>query len=228
MDWGVIEAALLAASALAAIVYGLMLVGRPPSRVRTVWKTGAVALLALLALSVAAGQFQAGQAPQALFTLVLAAALGLCAAGDAFLADDPERGLPPGLISFLLGHLVYIGLLVWLTPRPEVGPAALAAIAAVVLVGGCMLAWLWRGLGAMRGPVTGYLAVISAMTIAAVLNGEPVLILGAVLFMASDAILAGQLFRSARLFGSERLTHWAIWFLYYGAQVALTLGFLDR
>ncbi|MFN3858736.1 MAG: lysoplasmalogenase family protein [Caulobacter sp.] len=228
MAWGAIEVALFAGSALAAVVYGLRLVGRPPSRFRTVWKTSAVALLALLVLSVMAGQFLAGQPAQAFVTLVLAAALGLCAAGDAFLADDPERGLPPGLVSFLLGHLVYIGLFVWLTPRPEAGPAALAAILAVLVVGGAMLAWLWRSLGAMRWPVTGYLAVISAMTIAAIINGAPVLILGAILFMVSDAILAGQLFRSARLFGSERLTHWAIWFLYYGAQVALTLGFIGR
>ena len=48
--------------------------------------------------------------------------------------------------------------------------------------------------------------------------------IGGLLFMASDAILAGQLFRNAKLPGPQRLTDWAIWFLYYGAQVAFLAG----
>ena len=36
---------------------------------------------------------------------------------------------------------------------------------------------------------------------------------GAGAFMASDAILAFDLFKNARLFGSARLTAWAVWFL---------------
>lgn len=235
MDWGevasaetIVAPALLAGSLLAAALYGFRLVGRPPSLARTAWKTTAVALLAMLALFAMAMELAPDGSGRASICLALAAALALCALGDAFLAADPERGLQPGLISFLLGHLVYIGLFIWMTSQPALGPAALAAILAVVIVAGGMLAWLWRGLGVMRWPVTGYLAVISAMTVAAIVNGQPALIAGAVLFMASDAILAGQLFRGARLLGSDRLTNWAIWFLYYAAQITLAFGVLAR
>lgn len=49
---------------------------------------------------------------------------------------------------------------------------------------------------------------------------------GAVLFMSSDAILAAGLFRELVLFGSERLSRWAVWFLYYGGQAMIAWAFL--
>jgi hypothetical protein len=44
--------------------------------------------------------------------------------------------------------------------------------------------------------------------------------------MASDAILAGELFRQTNLLGSQRMTGWAIWFLYYAAQALIVWAFL--
>lgn len=42
--------------------------------------------------------------------------------------------------------------------------------------------------------------------------------------MASEAILSADLFGGARRAGSERLSGYAIWALYYGGQAAIGLG----
>ena len=49
---------------------------------------------------------------------------------------------------------------------------------------------------------------------------------GALAFMASDAILSFDLFKKAKLFGSPRLTAWAVWFLYWGGQAGICWGML--
>ena len=49
---------------------------------------------------------------------------------------------------------------------------------------------------------------------------------GALAFMASDAILSADLFAGARLARSERLSGYAIWALYYGGQAAIAIGLM--
>lgn len=207
--------ALAALSVTAALAYGLVLVGRPPSIVRMVVKTAAVAALAVLAW-------------RADSRLLLVGALALSALGDAFMAD-PKRFLPLGMGSFLLAHVAYIALFL-----PEVQPGLLAgepwrvvAIAATAIVAAGLFAWLWPRLGRLKGAVAAYVLAIGAMVAEALMLPAEFCLatLGAVLFMASDAILAGQLFREAKVAGSLRLTHWAVWFLYWGAQVLILWGF---
>jgi uncharacterized membrane protein YhhN len=203
-------------SALAALVYGLLLVSRPPSLLRTVVKTTAVAALALLA-------WVEGGAP------LLIAALALSALGDAFMAD-PDRFLTPGLGSFLLAHVVYVILFFpyAFVVGPGLDPLRMLALAATVIVAGGLLRWLWSGLGKMKAPVIAYVAAIGAMVTTSLLMDRALwpAMVGAVAFMASDAILAGQLFRSAKVAGSQRLTDLAVWFLYYGAQAGIAYAFL--
>jgi uncharacterized membrane protein YhhN len=91
-----------------------------------------------------------------------------------------------------------------------------------------MLAWLWAWLGPMRAAVTLYVIAIAVMVGSSFLLPAiywPAMV-GAVAFMASDAILAGGLFREAKLLGSQRLTGWAVWFLYYGGQAGIAWAFL--
>ena len=186
-----------------AALYGLVLVGRPPSVARTLVKTAATGALALLAV-----------------------ALALCTIGDAFLAGDPKRWLPFGLAAFLAGHLVY-GLLFW----DERGPpetrfwviAPLVALAAVA-----MLARLWESLGGLKPAVAAYGLAIVAMVVTSLLLPGPrwPATLGALAFMASDAILSLDLFKGTKLAGSPRLTAWAVWFLYFGGQALITYGML--
>ncbi|MBO9710124.1 MAG: lysoplasmalogenase [Caulobacter sp.] len=203
--WGV--------AAACGLLYGLVLVQRPPSAVRTIVKTTSIAALAVLA-------YWKGGGP------LLALGLALCAIGDAFLAGDPKRWLPFGLAAFLAGHLVYV-LLFW-RERGAVDPAFLAS-APLVLVAAALMLWrLWPALGALRPAVVAYVAAIVAMVTLSLLLPRvrwPAAA-GALAFMASDAILSFQLFKQARLFGSERLTLWAVWFLYFGGQALIAWGML--
>ncbi len=205
-------------SVLAALIYGLGLTGRAPSMVRTIVKASAVGAIAIIA-------FLSGT------PWLLAAGLLLCAAGDVFLAGDPNRWLPAGLGVFLLGHILYIFLFQEMRdPALEMTAPQIAGAVAVGLAALAMLAWLWTALGPMRAAVTLYVIAIAVMVGSSFLL--PLVywpaMAGAVAFMASDAILAGDLFREAKLFGSQRLTGWAVWFLYYGGQAAIAWAFLRQ
>lgn len=205
-------------SVLAALIYGLGLTGRPVSMVRTTVKVAAVGAIAIIA-------FLSGT------PWLLAAGLLLCAAGDAFLAGDPKRWLPAGLGVFLLGHILYIFLFQEMRdPALEMTAPQIAGAVAVGVAALAMLAWLWTALGPMRAAVTLYVIAIAVMVGSSFLL--PLVywpaMAGAAAFMASDAILAGDLFREAKLFGSQRLTGWAVWFLYYGGQAAIAWAFLRQ
>jgi uncharacterized membrane protein YhhN len=212
--------ALWIASILSALVYGGVMVLGAPSPLRTVIKMVPVASLALIA-------FLTG--PKHGLALLLPAALALSAVGDGFLAGDPKTWLPLGLASFLIAHLIYVALF-WSAGGPSalIEPVRLALIGAAVLGGVGMLAWLWPHLGVMRMPVSAYVAAIVAMLATSLLlpwTAWPVMA-GALAFMASDAILSADLFRGARLAGSERLSAYGIWGLYYGGQAAIAIGLI--
>ncbi len=125
--------------------------------------------------------------------------LVLSLAGDVFLLW-PEQGFLPGLVSFLLAHLAYIGAFcvpVKLGASPRVF-IAYGVIAALIL-------WqLWPGIPVpLRAPVVAYVSCLAAMAAQAgswwrkrAGRGsvdEPLARLaaiGGVLFMASDSLLA--------------------------------------
>ena len=146
------------------------------------------------------------------------------------MAGDPKRWLPLGLASFLLAHLIYVALF-WSVGATSAlsEPIRPILIGAAATSGVGMLTWLWPHLGAMRGAVSAYVAAIVAMLATSLLlpwTAWPVMV-GAAAFMASDAILSADLFRGARLAGSERLSGYAIWGLYYSGQAAIALGLMS-
>ncbi|QUD86872.1 lysoplasmalogenase [Phenylobacterium montanum] len=204
---------LIGLSAAAGVGY-VFLLERPPGALRTLVKTLAVAALAALAYL--------RDAPTGLVV-----ALALSAAGDAFLAGDPDRWLPLGLGAFLLAHVAYV----WQFLHDGGGRAALAAepvraggVIMAFAAGIMMLAWLWRSLGALRPAVAVYALALSAMVAAAFTLPKflaPAMA-GAVMFMASDAILSAELFKGLR----SRLSTHAVWGLYYGAQAAIAYAYL--
>jgi uncharacterized membrane protein YhhN len=212
---------LIAVSGLAALAYGAWFVLAPPSLLRTVLKTLAVGALAILA-------WQNTQHNS--LGLMVCSALALSALGDAFLAGDPKRWLPLGLASFLIAHLLYVAAF-WILGEQGhwLSPVRIGLIGLVALGSVAMLAWLWRHLGAMRAAVLVYVLAIAAMVGTSLLlpwQAWPIMV-GALAFMASDAILSSELFRGAKVWGSERLTAYAIWGLYYGGQAAITYGLLS-
>ncbi|MBZ9866827.1 lysoplasmalogenase family protein [Mesorhizobium sp. CA15] len=202
-------------SFVAAVIYAFAL-DMPPKWTRTAAKTLAVALLAVLAA------MQGGP--------LLVAALALSAVGDAFLSRDGEKAFLGGLASFLAGHIAYVALfsqagggLGLLSAEPWRGAIALAMAAFSIV----MLAALWRRVGPqLRAPVAVYVAAILAMGISALTTDHPWVIAGAVLFIASDGLLAAERFLLAAISPHRVWMRYAVWVLYYAAQLAITLGLL--
>ena len=203
-------------SLVAAVIYAFTLDMRP-TLARSAAKTLAVGMLAVLAF------MQGGP-------LLLAAALALSAVGDAFLSRDGEKAFLGGLASFLAAHILYVPLFLRSGGGLDVlgtetwrGAVALAMAAFVVI----MLAALWRRVGpALRVPIAVYVAAILAMGISALTLDSPWVIGGAVMFMASDGLLAAEKFLVPAIAPYRASIRYAVWVLYYAAQLAITLGFL--
>jgi uncharacterized membrane protein YhhN len=203
-------------SMAAAFLY-LFMLRRPPSLRRTLVKTACVALLALLAWIVAGPPL-----------LVLALALG--AAGDALLAQEGEGYFLGGLVAFLAAHLAYL----WLFAAAGGGMAAIASDPARIALALGLLAFgaamtrllLPHVAGPIRLPVAAYVVVIIAMCIAALTLDRPLVIAGALLFAASDTVLAWEKFRLAPEAPERVATAPAVWVLYVAAQLLITLGLL--
>jgi uncharacterized membrane protein YhhN len=157
----------------------------------------------------------------------LIAALAASLAGDVLLL--PPGRFVAGLVAFLLAHLAYLvafaqlpGSLPWLV----VG-LVLAALL-VATVGRALVAAAQR-LG-LAIPVAVYLAAICAMAVAATRTGLPAAIVGAWLFVASDALLGWGRFRApdaASPRGSAAL-RLAVIVTYHLGQLLLVLALLGR
>jgi uncharacterized membrane protein YhhN len=146
---------------------------------------------------------------------LLAVGLLLGSIGDALLDFDQQHFMA-GLIAFLLGHLVYT-VCFWRAGRRIPGPGRQAAL---LLCAAVFLTWLWPRLGALQGPVAVYFAAITAMVLASFRVGGWVAV-GALLFLASDALLAAERF-GLRI----PLRDWIVWFPYYFGQLSIATGYL--
>lgn len=161
---------------------------------------------------------------------LLIAALALSAIGDAFLSRDGEKAFVGGLASFLVAHGLYIAL--FLRSGEGVGllsaePWRAAIAVAMAVLALAMLFALWRRVGpALRLPISVYIATIFAMGISALTLSNFWVVVGAVLFMASDALLAAEKFLLTAISPHRIWTRRAVWVLYYAAQLAITMGFL--
>lgn len=115
-------------------------------------------------------------------------------AGDVFLLV-PDRYFVAGLASFLVGHLAYVvGFLV--QPIEVVGLVAGAVIVAagLAVIGRRIVAGVSEEEPKLLPPVVAYIGVISAMVVVATGSLIPVAIVGALLFFASDALIAWSKF----------------------------------
>lgn len=157
---------------------------------------------------------------------LLVAALLLSAAGDVFLALDRVRLFVPGLASFLLAHLAYLGLFYRNRARPfRLRLWQKCAIISLLGYATIMLAWLIPALGSLLLPVCFYIAAIMAMGVAALAllqakrGGSIWVGLGAISFIFSDSLIAIDKFLLPLAWAGP-----AIWLSYVAAQVAILLG----
>lgn len=154
----------------------------------------------------------------------LAAALALSALGDLALSREGEKAFLIGMIAFALAHLAYVFLFVSQGFVPFGGWETLAVL--VILGIGLWLGPLYAAnAGLLAIPVLVYVALIALMAVTAVMQqdwaGRWITLAGALMFMASDAILGQEQFLKRHWRGQGL----AIWGLYYAAQVALFVGF---
>lgn len=149
--------------------------------------TTALILAAALALPAADEVYRALVAAGLIFSL----------AGDIFLML-PRDAFLPGMVSFLVAHLLYIAAFT----RPNGWALAPLALALLALFGIGYSALLWPKLGALRWPVLAYIAAILVMAWQAIGLWQTAetpaagrAALGALSFVASDASLAWNRFR---------------------------------
>jgi uncharacterized membrane protein YhhN len=110
--------------------------------------------------------------------------------GDILLDLPSTKVFIFGLVAFLVGHLFYTVLFFRHAKRPDGFDKLM--IAALVVLAGVMI-WIFRGITpALYGPVVLYILVIITMSIGALLvpAKNRMLFMGALLFIASDVVLA--------------------------------------
>ena len=157
------------------------------------------------------------------------AALAFCLLGDVLLML-PRDLFIPGLVSFLVGHVLFVvGLLQ--PPSPPGSPpfafsttglvvASLVAVAYGAVPATVIFRSLARdGLGGLIAPVAVYLVAILTMAVLAANVGVPAAAVGAALFVVSDTVLALNRFVRPLPHGDV-----AVHVTYHVAQVLLVVS----
>lgn len=88
--------------------------------------------------------------------------------------------------------------------------------------------WLSPHTAALKWPVRGYAIIIGLMGLSALVQPLPLALLGAVLFIASDLVLAVGLFRLQDGTRARSVTSYTLWPLYIGGQLCLLLSGLPQ
>lgn len=170
-----------------------------PPAVETGWKGAGVALLAI----------HAALRARNLDGWLLAAVMAFGAGGDVLLET---HGLTVGAVSFLLGHVVAIGL--YRRHRASGSPVPLILVPLVVAA-----AWMLSG----RDPgVALYSAFLATMAATALMSRFPrrTVGLGALMFVVSDLLI----FARAGPLPDTLASGLAVWGLYYGGQLLICMG----
>ncbi|TMJ14578.1 MAG: lysoplasmalogenase [Alphaproteobacteria bacterium] len=191
--------AILGASAAVAVLYPLLWSPGPASALEIAVKGTPVGLLALAAALRA----------RSVDGWLLAAVMALGATGDVLL----EVAFTAGAAAFALGHVVAIWL--YLRNRREFSLIAVAILLFAVVTPSLLLPP-----GADRIGFTIYASLLGAMAAAAWLSRFPRARIGALLFLASDMLIAWRM-------GWAERPLWlglAIWWLYYAGQLLIWLG----
>lgn len=150
------------------------------------------------------------------------AALAFCIAGDVFLML-PRDAFIPGLASFAVAQILFT--ISFATSDVNGGRLVIGLIIAIPASG--LLARRFVGAIKKSGhrelvvPVVVYMVVISAMAVASIAAGSAVAIAGAVLFMASDSLIA-----ESRFVRERRWHGVGIMVTYHLALAGLVLGLL--
>ncbi len=180
---------------------------RPLPRVEEVTK---VAVTSALLIAAAVGDaVPAGARPW------FVAALAACLVGDVALLDRVDKFVA-GLVAFLIGHVLFaIGAVVIGVTTGRLAPSVVIVGAAV----GMLAPRIVRSSGKLAPAVGAYLVVISTMAIVTALTNRWWLTAGAAMFVASDSVLAWNLFVRKLRWGPL-----AVMVTYHAALFGLVVG----
>ncbi len=164
---------------------------------------------------------------------LLLAALALSWIGDIILmfTDKGELYFIVGLVAFLISHLLYITLFLKQINIKKGSRNVLFWLSCIIvaLYLRTMLTVLLPRLGTLKIPVSVYALTISVMLIVALKgyfswanSGKYYVLLGAVLFVSSDSLLAIDKF-----YAPISLAPFGIMFTYLMAQLLITTGILQ-
>ncbi|MEC7764317.1 MAG: lysoplasmalogenase [Pseudomonadota bacterium] len=194
---------------LAAMIY-LPMTEDEPSWPRTVVKA-----LPLIFFAYAA--WQSGN------TAFLVAGLFLSALGDMALSRLNRQTFLFGLAAFALAHLLYILHFLVLSDAALWEAFVRNAPMAIFLVAYALMAEIWLVPYAMdlKWPVRVYVVLITLMGLAALTLPMGTAFLGAAFFIASDTLLAFQLFRLDDENPMTGRIGWAIWIFYIAGQAMI-------
>jgi uncharacterized membrane protein YhhN len=197
---------------LAVAIVDWWAVGRGNLRLEYVAKPATMVMLFLATVAIEPDD----PAVQTAFLIAIVFSLG----GDVFLML-PQDMFVFGLASFLCGHIAYVvGMAI-----DGIDPAPAAAATVFVLI---MLTTLGRTILAavkrsntpeFATPVVGYILVISTMVVAAAGVGRPIALAGALLFYASDAMIAWT-----RFIGDIRHGRVLVMVTYHLGQIGICLS----
>ncbi len=195
----------------AALLFLLLFCYRGPSWPKTIVKT-----IPLIALAIAAGLEG--------LSSWLVIGLALSALGDYALSRPGERLFLIGLIAFAMAHLSYVILFLFDLPSGNAMPPLWIWVLVVGLWGAAWIIFV-RQTGDLKGPVIVYIGLISAMILSAgsVTNPHAMVLLGALIFAASDFVLTTQMFRSMSR-GWDVAASFFVWGSYILAQFTIALS----
>ncbi len=152
------------------------------------------------------------------YHLLICIGLIICAIGDYTI-----QWFIIGLVSFLIGHLFYITAFLG-TNEQKVPSAAkgILLLAGVIMVGVISGTLIGRGELVLAIAVFAYVAVILTMGWTSFRTGSRFAIIGAMLFLISDTVLALNKFIL-----DVPYSHQLIMFTYYGAQIFIALSITE-
>jgi uncharacterized membrane protein YhhN len=150
-------------------------------------------------------------------------ALGLLASslGDMLLDVQGKNLFIPGLVAFLVAHIIYTTFFFQHWQRPlRLDSRQKILIGAVLVYAVIFNIWLAPDLGPLTAPVAFYICAITCMVTSSVVARSPwPVIAGAFLFLASDSLLAVAKFK-----GPFPLRNFLVWGTYYLAQYGISTG----
>ena len=170
----------------------------------------------MAALIVAVGAFDVADGPRR-WAFVVALAFSLL--GDVFLMLPRDRFLL-GVASFFVAHLAYIvGLRMDETSAVALVIGLLAVAAFALTVGRRIVLAVREKVPELSTPVSAYVAVISVMVVSAIATRNAYAAAGAIVFMASDTLIAWNRFVQALAWAPV-----TIMVTYHLGQAALSLS----